>query len=182
MKFKTLLFFVIPFLTVMFSCKNEKDIDSLEIVRPQIVDDIFKVKLNVVVKKEDNFSLYFTTDGTTNFKADPLWLNIKGSSEVQEIMFSLGKGITPSQLRLDFGMNKDQEDIVFKSIVFEYNNKKRIIEGQELGNFFRADNNKCTFDSKTGVIKANIVNGVKQFPSLYPHESNLLPELKKILN
>jgi len=179
MKFKTFLL-LIPALIIVFSCKNEVDIDSLEIVRPQIVDSIFRVKLNVEVKKEDNFSLYFTTDGSTDFKTEPLWVNVKGNENEQQLVFSLEKGMKPSQIRLDFGMKKDQEDIVLKSIILEYSGKKREIIGAELGTYFRADETKCTFDPTTGIIKAVVKNGERQNPSLYPQDNVLKAEIEKL--
>lgn len=178
MNVKPLFFYL--FLLLTFSCKNEKDIDSLEIVRPQLTDNVFKVSLKVTVKKDDDFSLYFTTDGTTDFKADPIWMSVKGSSEEQKITFSLKKEIIPTQLRLDFGMKKDQEDIILKSVVLEYNGKKREIIGAELGTYFRADDNKCTFDPATGIIKALVKDGVRQNPSLYPQEKVLNQEIDKL--
>ena len=99
---------------------------------------------------------------------------------MQHISFSLKKDAVPTQLRLDFGMKKDQEDIVLKSIVLEYNGKKREIIGAEIGTYFRADENKCTFDPATGIIKALVKDGVRQNPSLYPQEKVLNQEINKL--
>lgn len=183
MKNKLLLVSLCCFFTVFFSCKNETPIDELEIVRPEAAKanlDFFKVKLNVVVKKDDDFALFYTTDGTTDFKTAPIWQAVKGSADVQEINYSLPQNTLPTQLRLDFGLKQNQEDITLKSIVLEYKDKKREISGPELAVFFRADPSKCSFDGST--IKAVVNNGVKESPSLYPQESFLGPELKKLEN
>ena len=63
-------------LGIFSSCKNEKSVDSLEVVQPEVtVDNSFKVTLGVIVKKEDNLSLFFTEDGSIDFKC-PLRLRL----------------------------------------------------------------------------------------------------------
>lgn len=163
------------------SCKDEKPLDSLEVVKPQKTESFFKVSINFIATKDDDFSLYYTEDETTNFKIAPIWKGIMGRDYEQTVSFDLPENIKPSLFRIDFGMNKDQEDVVLKSVTMEYKGKKKEIIGVELANFFRADDNKCTFDAQTGIIKPIIKDGVKQFPSLYPHESTLIPEIQKVL-
>lgn len=183
MKNKFLLLSFSCFFTIFFSCKNETPIDELEVVKPEAVNvgtNIFKVTLNVIVKKDDDFALFYTTDGTTDFKIAPIWQAIKGNSDVQQIKYNLPQDIFPTQLRLDFGLKQNQEDIELKSVVLEYKDKKREISGAELAVFFRADNNKCSFDGT--MIKAIVKAGVKESPSLYPQEAILGPELKKLAN
>jgi hypothetical protein len=173
MKFKNLL--VLFFITVTaIGCKDEGKNQG-----GSTSADTFKLELTLVAKKDDNFCLLYTKDGSLNFK-DGVWKGVKGSETEQSLEFSLPSGVFPTQLRFDFGLKPDQEDIVLKSIVLEYKDKKRKIAGVELANFFRADLNKCTFDAGSGIIKALVVNGVKQSPSLYPQEAYLGPELKKL--
>jgi len=179
---KTKIIATVILLTTLFiGCKDEKAIDSLEVVKTE-VDNSFKVTVNVIVKKDDDFSLFYTEDGTIDFKGEPIWTGVKGSEAVQPIKYTLPQDVYPTELRLDFGLKKDQEDITLKSVVLEYKGKTREISGSELVNFFRADENKCTFEPNTGVIKAVVKDGVRQYPSLYPIESNLGPEIKKLAN
>lgn len=174
-------FFVILIVFTIFSCKDEKSIDSLEVVKPEaVIDNDFKITVNVIVKKDDDFCLFYTEDGTSDFKNEPIWTGIKGSESVQPIVYTLPKEVFPTQLRLDFGLKKDQEDIVFKSIVLEYKGKNREISGSELVKFFRADEKTCKFDASTGIIKAAVKDGVRVYPSLYPIEENLGAEIKKL--
>lgn len=167
--------------TFFLSCKNDKSTDSLDAVKPEevTVDNVFRVSLNVIVKKDDDFALFYTEDGSINFQDKPIWQGVKGSENSQEVKFALADGVYPTQLRLDFGLKKDQEDIILKSVTFEYRGNKRVIAGSEIINFFRADGNKCTFDPATGLIKGIVKNGEKQCASMYPQEANLGPELKK---
>lgn len=181
MKLKFILVLAIV-ATVFTSCKNEKSVDNLEVVQPVNKDNLFKVTLNVTVKKDDNLSLYYTVDGSTDFsKVEPIWKGVKGSDAPQKVEFELPVDVIPTQLRLDFSNNEKQEDIVLSNVIFSYLGKERNIGCPELVSFFRADDNKCTFDHVTGVIKAKVVDGKKQFPSLYPHEEALGTELKKLV-
>lgn len=180
-KFSALLFSC--FILLLFGCKDEKSIDSLEVVKPTVEESsFFKISLNVILKKDDDFALFYTTDGSTDFKIDPMWQGIKGNSETQQINYTLPAKVFPTQLRMDFGLKQDQEEIILKSVILEYKDKKREIAGAELANFFRADENKCSFDATSGVIKAVVKEGKKQSPSLYPQEAFLGPELKKLQN
>jgi hypothetical protein len=183
MKNKFLLLLISCFFTILFSCKNETPIDDLEVVSPKVATvnlSNFKVTLNVVVKKDDDFALFYTTDGSTDFKIAPIWHAVKGSSDAQEIKYELPQNILPTQLRMDFGLKQNQEDILLKSVLLEYKDKKREITGAELAVFFRPDVSKCSFDGS--MIKAIVKGGVKESPSLYPQESLLGPELKKLVN
>jgi hypothetical protein len=172
--------FLILFSSVLFiSCKNENSNDSTDTVKPETTfDNSFKVNLSVNLKKDDAFSLYYSEDGTLNFKAEPIWLEVKGSESTQDVTFSLPKDTYPSQIRLDFGMNKEQEDILLKAVTFEYKGIKKQIAGSDIGNYFIPDQSKCSFDASTGLIKPVVKDGVKQYPSLYPQELTLKPLLE----
>jgi hypothetical protein len=181
-KIQTFLFVLL--ITLAFaSCKNKKSIDSLELVTPVLVDNNFKVTLNVIVKKDDTFSLFYTIDGSTDFSnIAPIWKAIKGEQNEQSLKYTLPENVYPTQLRFDFGLEKEQEDIILRSVILEYKDKKKEINGPQLVYFFRADDSKCVFDASTGLIKALIKNGIKENPSLYPQEVNLGPELKNLVN
>jgi hypothetical protein len=175
------LFFTILSL-FLIGCKDENSVENLEVVTPQNVESVFKVSIVTTTKKDDDFCLFYTTDNTIDFKIEPIWTSIKGQETPQKTVFKLPENVTPTQLRIDFGLNKNQDDIVLKSILLEYKGKKREFTGLEIGNFFRPDDNKCVFDSRTGVLKAIEKDGNKQNPSLYPHESSLSSEINKLLN
>ena len=178
---KTRIILSILLVSVFFTgCKNDKSADSQEAVKPEVVDNTFKVTLNVIVKKDDDFCLYYTEDGSINFKDNPIWVGVKGNENIQKVVYSLPKDVFPTELRLDFGLKKDQEDIILKSVAIEYKGKKREINGAEMATFFRADDSKCSFDASTGLIKAVVKNGEKQCSSLYPHETLLKPEIEKL--
>ena len=166
-------------LVVMFGCKDEQKNPTVEQDNQEVSAKTFKMTLNAIVKNDDDFCLLYTEDGSLNFEKG-IWKDVKGNDSEQDIVFFLPEKIQPSQLRLDLGKNIEQQDIVVKSIKFEYDGNVREIKGLELGVFFRADASKCTFDYSTGLVKALIVQGVKQAPSLYPHETVQSVELPKL--
>jgi hypothetical protein len=167
---------------LLCSCKNDKTENNSEGENKVTVDNIFKVTVTVIAKKNDDFCLLYTEDGSINFTQGSVWQNVKGNENEQQVVFNLPKEAYPTQLRIDFGMNKEQEDITLKAIVCEYNGNKKEIRGNDLGLLFRPDDSKCTFDSSTGLIKAIVKDGQKQSPSFYPQEAILGPELIKLAN
>lgn len=177
---KTNLIILLFSMSILFSCKNDKTESNTEAEKKETVDNVFKVTVNVIAKKNDDFCLLYTEDGSINFTQGSVWQNLKGNENEQQVVFNLPKDVYPTQLRIDFGMNKEQEDITLKGIICEYNGKKKEIRGNDLGLLFRPDDSKCTFDSSTGIIKAIIKDGQKQSPSFYPQEANLGPELIKL--
>lgn len=179
---KTKLITILLLITTIFGCKDEKSVDNLEIVKPDVIDNSFKLTLDVIVKENDDFSLFYTEDGSTDFtKIEPIWISVKGSESSQKVIYSLPEDVIPTQLRLDFGINKNQKDIVLNNVSMNYKGKTKTIGCPNLVSFFRADDSKCTFDHVTGKIVAKIVDGKRQYPSLYPHETVLQPEIEKLI-
>jgi hypothetical protein len=164
----------------VLSCKNDK-VKSNQDAKNNQTSSVFRVTAKVVIKGDDTFSLFYTEDGSTDFKIDPIWVAVKGSETEQNVVFSLPEDIIPTELRLDFGFKKNPQDITLRSLTLEYGKKKRVIAGVELGHFFRADESKCSFNSQTGVIAAVVKDGVRQYPSLYPQEANLKQEIEKLI-
>lgn len=159
------------------NCKNDKaDTEKQQAETPK---NVFKVAVKILVKKTSNFCLLYTEDGSINFK-EGVWQEVKGSPNEQTVEFNLPEDVFPSQFRLDLGQNPEQEDIVLKTVIFDYLGNTRVLEGPQIGVFFRPDTSKCTYDASTGVIKSILKDGVKQFPSLYPHESIQAAELPKL--
>lgn len=182
MKSKKIFLLLFLFLTIL-GCKdnlktNDSTIGQLEDV---VAQDVFKVTINMVVKKDDDLCLLFSEDGTPNFK-DGVWKRVTGLENEQVVQFDMPSDKFPTLFRLDLGKNKDQEDIKINSIKFEYKAKTREIKGEEIGVFFRPDDSKCFFNSSSGIIKAIVKDGKRETPSLYPHEAIQKVELQKLAN
>lgn len=179
MKLKNL--FLLLFISLnAISCKDDtkKDVNGLQNVEAVTsVSNTFKVTFNLRAKSNDNFCLLYTKDGSLDFK-DGIWKEVKGSIDDQTIEFSLPENVFPTQLRMDFG--KNQDEILLKTVKFEYNEKSREIKGFETGVFFRADASKCSYDATMGIIKPLIKDGKKEAISLYPNETVMAAELPKL--
>ena len=182
MKFKN-LFFLFFSIATLIGCKDGTT-KNTEAATPAEVEAVsansFKVTVNLVTKKNDSFCLLYTEDGSLNFNDKAVWKEVKGGESEQTVEFVLPGEAFPTQLRLDLGINADQEDVVIKSIKLSYGKNVRELKGVEMGIFFRADASKCTFDPVTGIVKALENNGKKQNGSLYPNEAVLAVELPKL--
>lgn len=178
MKFKNL--FTALFISILLiSCKDESKKQTEEGQNPEVKEatSSFKVTATLVAKKDDDFCLLYTEDGSINFK-EGIWQNIKGSGNEQNVEFLLPENVFPTQLRMDLG--KNQDEVLLKSVKFDYQGKSREVKGYELGIFFRPDPTKCTYDPTLGIIKAIVTDGKIQPISLYPSEAVLAKELPKL--
>jgi hypothetical protein len=160
---------------VVFSCKEEKKNDLIE---EKIGNDFFVVKLNVVAQKDDSFHVFYTEDGSINFNEEnSVWFEFKGSPEKQDLVFNLPEGVSPNQLRLDFGINKEQGDVKINNIEVSYKGKVLNIPGAMFTKYFTANEANTKVDTLGQTLKP-IEEGINT--SLYPLES-LQPELEKLL-
>lgn len=178
MKLKNL--FLVLFLTLItVSCKDEAKSTENEVQGQEanVAANTFKVTLNFVAKNNDDFCLLYTEDGSLDFK-EGIWKEVKGSDSEQTIEFALPENAFPTQLRMDLG--KNQDEILLKTVKFEYNGKSREIKGFETGVFFRADASKCSYDATMGIIKPLVKDGKKEAISLYPNEKVMEAELPKL--
>ena len=179
---KSILFLITIVSISLLSCKKESSSEGKESLQQAAVDETFNVTLDVVIKKDDDIALFYTTDGSVDFsKSTPIWQGVKGSETQQQIVFKLPKDIKPNEFRFDLGRNPEQEDIYFNKVTFSYIGKSREIACPELVDFFRANDTYCTFDHLTGLVKVKpSTNGERNFPSIYPHELKLKPEIEKL--
>ena len=85
----------------------------------------------------------------------------------------------PKQIRLDFGRNITQKDIVLNKIDFTYKNKNFSVKGKEIFYVFRVDENNTVVDKLNGSIRRKNpkqING----PSLYPKGEKLYNRLNQL--
>lgn len=166
------------FLAFLMGCKPENP-NRITIDTSNPHDAVFKVGITALVLMEDNFSLYYTQDGSIDFtKIEPIWVPVKGSPVPQEILFALPANTIPDQLRLDLGNNAAQKDIFIKKITMKYNEKTFEAPGTLIFSYFRPDFNKTEFNATTGLIRGLVTDGRRQSPSLYPKEGPLSKQIK----
>ena len=176
---KTRFFCLIVVLSgLLLGCKNE---DKEDVVKEETLSEKYTVSLEVVVKEDDDFQIYYTDKTSADFNEEQsLWVKVKGSETSQTVVFTLPEEALPTLFRLDFGLNKEQQDITLKSIEIGYYGKKFITSGKEIANYFRPiDDTKVDFE--TGIIKPIVKEGKGVEPVLYPQEVPLEKELKKLM-
>lgn len=170
------------FAILLLGCKNEKSVDDLKVVDSEFVDKSFKVVFEVIAQKEDDFALLYTMDGSINFYSIPaIWQHFKGSNDVQEISFIIPELDIPTQLRIDLGLKQDQPNIKIKGFKLIYGDKTFEAKGPDVFKYFRADENQCKVDIATGEVVANVKDGKRLTPSLYPIEIELSKQISLLV-
>ena len=160
MKLKNVLFSLLVTVT-LFSCKNEekKETDQVAIQTAVLDKNIFTVTLTAVVKKDDSFQLFFKNDDAAPFEdKKSLFVEFKGSEQPQDIVFRLPEDEIPNFLRLDFGVNKNQSEVVIKNFKIDYLDKKIEIAGKDFSAYFYG-NDLVSMNAKEGIVTPLTKNG-----------------------
>ena len=155
------------------SCKNDQKakLDGENKKETAIDLDLFKVNFNLLVKKNDNFHLFYTQDGTINFnEKNSIWLPVKGSENVQTISFKLPKDVMPTHIRVDFGLGKNetQSDVELVSFSINYFDKVIDAKGVEIFNYFYPNKTSTSVSDGTAILK-RLKKDQDAGPMLYPH-------------
>ncbi|HEX9981552.1 MAG TPA: hypothetical protein VGB50_13405 [Flavobacterium sp.] len=172
-----LTLFLLAILT-LGSCKKEEKPVETE-AKKEEVPAIFKVTVDANVKKDDAFHLYYSEDGTDNFSEESsVWVEFKESTDgSQSVVFNLPEAATPTNLRLDFGVNKEQEDILLKGIKMEYMGKTFQVSPANMLQYFRINELNTVYDAQTGIISPVKTQKAYTGPSFYA-----LPALQDEIN
>ena len=159
------------------SCKNDKKEDVAKADEKQN----FSIDLDVIAPLDDNFSVYYTEDNTINFNGDKaVWRGVKGQSDTQKVTLDLKEEIIPTNIRIDFGINKDQGDVVLEKFKLSFYGKSFEAKGSEFFKYFIPnDSVKTEIDTKTGTVKF-LKNPKKFFTPFYYPQQAVLDEIKKI--
>lgn len=156
---------------VLFSCKDDKNKINKEELNSKIeANNFFKVSLDLVVLKDDNFHLYYTEDGTVNFnEKQSIWVPINGSEKVQEVVYNLPEDVVPTHIRLDFGFGKNeaQSDVVIKSFKMNYFDKNFQVNDAKVFDYFSPNELSTIIDKPTSSLK-RVKKDQETGPSLYP--------------
>ncbi len=172
--------FVLVLLDIFCACRNDSPA-GVQFRSIPDKSDIFKVTLEARVAINDTLSVYYTTDGSSNFSnAKAIWMPVKGNSKKQKIVFSLPNKLVPTQLRIDLGANPRQPDIHLSKVFLSYSGKSVELPGTLIFSYFRPDVKKTKIDAATGMIRGIIKDGVRQSPSLYPKEKLLRKQIEML--
>lgn len=177
------LFLLLTSTTLMFSCKNDNNEKqgSSELEKKE-VKNYFYADVEVQASKKDDFAMYYTEDGTVNFTGDKAeWAGTKGDNNKETISFKLREDKFPTNLRFDFGINKEQDTVKVYEIKLGYQDRDFIIHGAEFFKYF-INNEKdfsASIDQKNGALKIVKKDATYNTPYFYPTEE-LNKKIKEI--
>jgi hypothetical protein len=160
---KLLIFYII--VALFISCNDNKEKNETIIT------------IETVIKRNDSIRVFYTTDETINFSEEQtVRKRITGSTKNQVIFIEIPENTKPKQIRIDFGSNIKNQEIVLNKIKISYHEAKFEAKGEEIYRYFRPDENNTILNKKSGILKRKDsaqING----PSLYPKGDKLTEQL-----
>lgn len=165
-------------LFTLSSCKNNEAV-KVEKVEEEVQKG-FVIKLNAIVKKDDSFQVYYRTKSQPTFEeANSLYNEFKGNDKPQDITFILPEGVIPDFIRLDFGVNKEQEPIKVNSLSLSYFGKSFEIQGANFFNYLLVEEKTMSYDKASATLTP-IKNG-EVYDPVTSSEMKLFEEIQKIV-
>ncbi len=161
-------FCLVLFFIFFYSCKKNEKTNSLV------------VNIDAVIQKTDSINAYYTTSNSIEFNDSlSFWTKVKGNSKNQKIEIVFPDTIQPKQIRLDFGRNVKQPEIIINEFRFSYKDKSFNAKGEEVYYLFRVDDSNTTIDKLTGSLKRKVKTQIVG-PSLYPNGEKLFQKLDQL--
>lgn len=161
-------FYITVALIGFVSCKENKNEES---IKPEVRQN-FSMELDLVASKKDDFTLYFTQDNTVSFTGgDTKWVGVNGGNIDEKLLIELSTEIQPTNIRLDFGLNKLQDSVLIKNIKIIFYGNEMSFKGSEFFNWFIKDENfKYEIDEVNGTIKFVKTGNEWVTPYFYPRQ------------
>lgn len=176
------LFLALLMLSALVSCKKEESKENTD-VTSNPTKNIFTITLNAVVQKDDSFQVYFKdvdNDQVPFEESKSVYIDVKGSETAQDIVFNLPEDAYPAQIRLDYGINKEQTAIKINSFKINYLDKTLELTPNEFFNHFIFNETTLVKDTINNLIKPIIFDGGGYDPMSYS-EKLLNDKLQKII-
>ena len=150
--------YVLTAVLIFVACKNSgKTVDKK-------YEDKLIVELTMKIEKDDQFELYYRQKDETFDSKKRIRVEVKGSETPQKIEYVFDILEFPTHIRLDFGQNKEQTEMIFDNLAFRYNDGTHNFTKEELKKFFRPnDGLKIDFENRS--VQTTAVNG-KYIPYL----------------
>ncbi len=145
-------------LSAIASCKNEKSIDELPVEKQEVAESPVQVVVNMTVKKDDVFEVFYTEDGSIDFGPKSVRVDVQGKSESQEIVFDMPDDAKLTSIRFDVGQNPDQEEMTVDKMIIKQNDKEFEISGSDFFKYFNITD--YVLPTQGGSFKTQTVNGV----------------------
>jgi hypothetical protein len=144
----------------LFSCKNDAKEESSEAkaATEEVKKNQLIITMNVLVLKDDSFQVYYRdTDSQDPFdEKKSQYAVFKGSPTAQDIVFALPEDELPSYFRFDYGINKEQSEIVINSVKIDYLGKSFVINNNEIANYISFNEGTLKFNKEKGSITPTI--------------------------
>lgn len=176
MNAKKFLFSLLLMVTFI-ACKNE---EKQEVKVDQ--KDFYKLTLSATVIKDDQFQVYYkeSNDDQEPFEeVNSVRVDLKGSDNVQNVVFNLPADVYPTYLRLDFGSNKEQAPIVIKEFKIEFQGKSFVVNAERFFDYFIAEKSFLNFDKATSTAIPFVTKDGNYDPMFFS-ESTLNAEMVKM--
>ena len=181
MKAKNIVIGIFSILTLI-SCKNESDKKEGDQNQAEL-KETFDVNFNLTISKDDTFQLYYTEDGTLNFGDDRSVKSVvKGGETAQDVLFKLPADVLPTNIRLDFGENPEQGNVVVKSMKLKYLNnsyEKTFSPSDPLSHYFYSIDTQVKLNDATSTAEIVHPKGQTYDPLMWSNQF-LSEEMVKI--
>jgi len=140
-------------------------------------DNSLHITIDMVVNYADSMHIYYTENTSIKFSEEKsFWKKVKANKKNQKIDIVFPPNKSPKQIRIDFGNNVKNQDIILNEISLSRNKKDFNFKGKEIFNYFRVDQNNTFFNYEKGCLnRLNKKN--KKGPSLYPKGDKLYNKL-----
>mgnify|MGYP000858746459 CR=1 FL=1 len=162
------------------SCKDDKKAGEDNAANAAPVKPNFFVEVDANAAKKDDFAVYFTEDGTNNFNGqNTVWHGIN-AGKTETVVFDLPEPVIPTNIRLDFGLNKEQDSVTVSRVKFSFLNNNLEIKGSQFFDYFIKDEQfKATTDPAKGTLTI-VKNGPEyKTPYYYPRQE-LIDKIKEM--
>jgi hypothetical protein len=148
-------------LSAFTACKLEKRY-KLSPLPPQYAETKGTGKVTVILKavvtQDDTFQLFYTQDGSQNYSQDlSLFAQVKASDKAQDIIFNFPDEALPSALRIDFGENKNQEEIIIENLDVKYYDKTLTISAADFVTYYQP-NEILKREGNTTVVTPKVID------------------------
>jgi len=138
------------------------------------------IKIDAIIQENDSIQTFYTTNSSIDFnETQSFWTHVKGSKKNQTLSFHFPDSVKPKQVRMDFGRNIKQRDIVLNEINFFYLDKNFSAKGEEIYWIFRVNDANTLIDKLTGKLKRKDTTETVG-PSLYPEGDKLFKKLNEL--
>jgi len=181
MKVKSILVSLFLIVTLS-SCKKDSKTAVESSTNENIVKEknIFTIIINAIVIKDDSFQVYYKDEEQQPFEEKrSVYAVFKGSNAPQDIVFNIPENVVPNYIRFDYGINKEQSEIIVNNIKICYLGKTFEIKSNELANFISFNEGTLKFNKEKGSISPFISKDGSYDPMSYT--SGALYEKIKLL-